>query len=134
MPCYYLKLKETNVSDPTTEPNAFHDPERIAGYHAHVYYDPATKPAAQRLREAIGTRFNVRLGSWHDGPVGPHSAAMYQVLYAVEELPRLLPFLMLNREGLSILVHPVTGDDYTDHADFPLWLGKPLPLMLETLR
>ena len=31
-------------------------------------------------------------------------------------------------------VHPVTGDDYLDHADYPLWLGKPLPLLLESLR
>ena len=47
---------------------------------------------------------------------------------------RLLPFLMLNREGLSILVHPETGNDYRDHAEYPLWLGAPLPLLLETLR
>ncbi len=97
------------MNEPKEEPGAFHDPDRIEGYHAHVYYDPGTKPAAQRLREAIGARFKVRLGSWHDNPVGPHPAAMYQVLFAVEELPRLLPFLMLNREGLSVLVHPVTG-------------------------
>ena len=128
------EAKETILNEPNKEPGAFHDPDRIEGYHAHVYYDPETKPAAQRLREAIGARFKVRLGSWHDNPVGPHPAAMYQVLFAVEELPRLLPFLMLNREGLSVLVHPVTGDDYIDHADFPLWLGKPLPLLLETLR
>jgi DOPA 4,5-dioxygenase len=41
---------------------------------------------------------------------------------------------MLNREGLSVLVHPLTGDDYDDHAHFPLWLGTPLPLKLEVLR
>jgi aromatic ring-cleaving dioxygenase len=110
------------------------DPGRIEGYHAHVYYDPASRPIAQRLRDAMADRFNVRLGRWHDEPVGPHPVSMYQVLFAVDELPRLLPFLMLNREGLSILVHPVTGDDYLDHADYPLWLGKPLPLLLESLR
>ena len=120
------------MAEPT--PHPLLDPSRIQGYHAHVYYDPKTKPAAQRLREAIGARFNVRLGSWHDRPVGPHPTAMYQVLFGVKELPRLLPFLMLNREGLSILVHPETGNDYVDHADFPLWLGEPLPLLLETLR
>lgn len=106
----------------------------IEGYHAHIYYDPATRGLAERLREALGERFAVRLGRWHDAPVGPHPTSMYQVAFAVEELPKLLPWLMLNRGGLSVLVHPLTGDDYQDHAQFPLWLGTPLPLKLEVLR
>jgi len=106
----------------------------IEGYHAHIYYDPATRPVAERLRQAIGERFAARLGRWHDEPVGPHPISMYQVAFAVDELPRLLPWLMLNRDGLSVLVHPLTGDDYEDHARFGLWLGTPVPLRLEVLR
>jgi DOPA 4,5-dioxygenase len=41
---------------------------------------------------------------------------------------------MLNREGLDILVHPLSGDGYLDHARFPLWLGTPVPLRFEVLR
>jgi DOPA 4,5-dioxygenase len=96
------------------------DPKIIEGFHAHVYYTPETKPAAARLREAIGTTFAVTLGRWHDGPVGPHSQAMYQIAFA--------------REALSVLVHPLTGDDYEDHATYSLWLGTPLPLHLDVLR
>jgi DOPA 4,5-dioxygenase len=59
---------------------------------------------------------------------------MYQVAFPVAEFPRLVPWLMLNRQGLTVLVHPETGDDYTDHADRALWLGAPLSLRLETLR
>jgi aromatic ring-cleaving dioxygenase len=110
------------------------DPVRIQGYHAHVYYEPGTRTEAERLRAEIGSRFAVALGSWHDTAVGPHSRAMYQVAFAVDEFARLVPWLMLNRRALSILVHPVTGDDYDDHAHFPLWLGPPLPLRLEVLR
>ena len=109
------------------------DPTLIQGYHAHVYYEPATRGDAERLRNEIGSRFAVALGSWHDVPVGPHSRAMYQVAFAVEEFARIVPWLMLNRRQLSVLVHPVTGDDYDDHAHFPLWLGPPLPLRLEVL-
>ena len=112
----------------------FADPGQIKGYHAHIYYDPDTRPVAERLREAIGSGFRVRLGRWHDEPVGPHPVAMYQVAFGVEEFPRLVPWLMLNRSGLSVLVHPETEDAYDDHAIHALWLGAPLALRLEGLR
>ena len=41
---------------------------------------------------------------------------------------------MLNRDGLDILVHPLTGDSLADHTGFALWLGAPLPLRLDVLR
>jgi aromatic ring-cleaving dioxygenase len=107
---------------------------RIAGYHAHVYYDPKTRAKAERLRVGIGERFAGRLGSWHDEPVGPHPVAMYQVAFAAEEFPRLVPWLMLNRDGLDVLVHPMTGDAVADHTRHALWLGKPQPLRIEVLR
>ena len=109
------------------------DPARIEGFHAHIYYDPETPPIAERLREAIGAGFAVQLGRWHDKPVGPHPVSMYQVAFAVAEFPRLVPWLMLNRAGLTILVHPLTGNDYDDHAHYALWLGAVLPLRLDQL-
>jgi DOPA 4,5-dioxygenase len=108
--------------------------DAIEGYHAHVYYEPPTRALAQTLRDEIGNRFSVTLGRWHDRPVGPHPQSMYQVAFPVAEFPRLVPWLMLNRQGLSVLVHPLTGNDYDDHAFHPLWLGAPLPLNLDGLR
>ena len=111
------------------------DPYVIKGYHAHLYYTPDTRPVAAWLRAAIGERFpQARIGNWHDEPVGPHPTAMYQVAFAVEEFPRLVPWLTLNREGLDILVHPLTDDSVADHTRFALWLGTPLPLRVEVLR
>jgi DOPA 4,5-dioxygenase len=112
------------------------DPATIAGYHAHIYYDPATtRDAAGHLREAIGAGFpQTRIGSWHDEPVGPHGVAMYQVVFAVNDFPRLVPWLMLNRGELNVLVHPETGDAYADHTAHALWLGAPQPLRTEILR
>jgi DOPA 4,5-dioxygenase len=106
----------------------------IEGYHAHIYYDPESRGTAERLREAIAARFDVTLGRWHDRPVGPHPQAMYQVAFAVAEFQRLVPWLMLNRDGLDVLVHPLTSDDYADHAWHALWLGHVLTLDLESLR
>ena len=114
---------------------AFTDTGIIDGYHAHLYYAPETRPFAARLRAAIGETFpQARIGSWHDEPVGPHPAAMYQVAFAVEDFPRLVPWLMLNREGLDVLVHPLTDDSVADHTQFALWLGVPQPLRVEVLR
>jgi DOPA 4,5-dioxygenase len=112
----------------------FADPGEIGGYHAHIYYDPLTRAKAERVRRGIGERFETKLGNWHDEPVGPHPIAMYQVAFAAQEFPRLVPWLMLNRDGLNVLVHPQSGDSLADHTQFALWLGEKLPLRLETLR
>ena len=110
------------------------DPASIESYHAHIYYDAASRPAAAALRDQIEGIFKVEMGRWRDEPVGPHPQAMYQVAFAVDQFPHLVPWLMLNRMGLTVLVHPNTGDAYRDHAEHPLWLGAKLELRLEILK
>ena len=109
------------------------DPTAITGYHAHIYYAPETRAVAERIRESLGAKFTVQLGRWHDKPIGPHPQSMYQVAFAVEEFPRLVPWLMLNHEELSVLIHPLSGNDYDDHAHYASWLGPQLPLNLDFL-
>lgn len=58
---------------------------------------------------------------------------MYQLAFAPEEFGRIVPWLMLNRCGLDILIHPQTGDGYADHTEHACWLGAKLPLRLEVL-
>lgn len=106
----------------------------IRSYHAHVYFNPATREIAMRLREGLAERFEVELGRWHEKLVGPHTQWMYQVAFATTELARVVPWLMLNRDGLSVFVHPNTGDELADHDLNALWLGPQLPLDLEVLR
>ncbi len=109
------------------------DPVQATEYHAHVYYRPETREAAAALRGKMETRFTVRLGRWHDALVGPHTRSMYQVAFAPAEFARLVPWLMLNRGPLDVLVHPETGDDLVDHRDHAMWMGERLPLRLEAL-
>lgn len=107
--------------------------EEIRGFHAHIYYDPATREAAARVREGL-SQFAVQLGRWHDEPVGPHPKSMYQVAFAPSEFGKVVPWLMLNREGLDVLVHPDTGIDAVgDHLERALWLGNKLLLRTERL-
>ncbi len=111
------------------------DPAKITAYHAHVYYkDAAERAFAAELREEVARRFQATLGRWHDVPVGPHPIAMYQIAFATVEFARLVPWLALNHGGLSVLIHPETGDDPTDHSEHALWLGEKLPLDIEYLR
>jgi aromatic ring-cleaving dioxygenase len=107
------------------------DPAQVLEYHAHVYYCPETRAAAEALRHELGTRFPVRLGRWHDASVGPHTRSMYQVAFAPAVFADVVPWLMVNRGPLDLLIHPETGDDLADHRDHAMWLGEKLPLRLE---
>jgi len=107
----------------------FADPAAVTGWHAHIYFDPATRDAAARLREGIAAAFpEAILGRWHDRPVGPHPQPMYQVAFAPALFPGLVPWLALNRGALAVLVHPETGRQRADHLAHALWLGRILPL------
>ena len=117
----------------TANARAAADPAAITHYHAHIYYDPVgSRDLADRLRERIGVKFpDAKLGRWHDECVGPHPRSMYQVAFPSEMLAGFLPWLMLNREGLTILLHPETGDARRDHTEHAVWFGAVLPLRLE---
>ncbi len=110
------------------------DPGEINGYHAHIYYrDDDERAKAATLREVLSADPEMRMGRWRDEPVGPHPLPMYQVAFPSAEFAKVVPWLMLNRDGLTILVHPETGDDVIDHRDFPLWLGEKLDLRISFL-
>ena len=104
------------------------------GYHAHVYYNADTKPAAAKLRETLIEKFKVEGGALSDEPRGPHPISQFAVIFETPEFQQIVPWLMLNRDGLDVLVHPLTESSYDDHSKNALWLGIPVPMRLEILR
>ena len=112
------------------------NPSAIAEYHAHIYYDPAHSCGrAEQLRQRVAAEFpQAKLGRWHDELVGPHPQSMYQIAFPSEMLAGFVPWLMLNRDGLTVLLHPETGDNYADHSTHAAWFGAVLPLRLEVFK
>jgi len=104
------------------------------GYHAHIYYDPTrTRAVAERVCAAIGEKFRVEIDGFRDTPVGPHPIANVLVIFKPEQFEHVVPYLMLNRAGLDVLVHPLTNDAVEDHSSYAIWLGNPVELKLHTL-
>ena len=100
------------------------DTSAITGYHAHVYYDAESKPLAAELRAEVEARFDMRMGRWYDQPIGPHPMGSYQIAFAPALFAEIVPWLALNRRGLTVFIHPETGDHLADHRDHCLWLGQ----------
>jgi aromatic ring-cleaving dioxygenase len=101
----------------------------ISDWHAHIYYDPArTRNTAATLRDKIAAAFpGAVIGRWHDALVGPHTQAMYQVAFTHDVFDRLVPFLALNRDGLTVLVHAEeSGNSKAHHTDHAIWMGEVL--------
>jgi len=105
-------------------------PRRIRDYHAHIYFDEDTVDLARQLRISIGEQFAATLGNWNEALVGPHPRWSAEIIFANAEFATLVPWLALNRAGLTIFVHPNTGGDLADHRDHAIWLGNSVELNL----
>ncbi|MBS0220640.1 MAG: DOPA 4,5-dioxygenase family protein [Proteobacteria bacterium] len=109
-------------------------PEQIKDWHAHIYFDPASRDAAWALRERIEKTFDINMGRFHEKPVGPHPRFSYQVHFRNDQLAALLSWLAVNRDDLTVFVHPNTGEALEDHRDRAIWLGQQVPLVLDALK
>jgi aromatic ring-cleaving dioxygenase len=114
--------------------NAGTDPVKVDGYHAHVYYDAATRPFAEQLRQTIAAAHGVEVRALSDDPIGPHLVPQFRFTFTTAQFDRIVPWLMFNRQGLDVLVHPLTDSAYDDHTRYAVWLGAPVALKLGTLR
>ena len=105
----------------------------ISGYHAHVYFDADRRDQARELCETAGKTFPLVVGRLHEKPVGPHPRGSCQLAFGADLLGAVLPWLIVNRRGLTVFVHAMTGDAIADHTDHVVWLGPSETLDLAAL-
>ena len=103
---------------------------QYAEYHAHVYFDADTVEQARDLCKQAGERFDVTVGRVHEKNVGPHPRWSCQLAFTQPEFERLIPWLEEHRDGLTVFIHGLTGNDLADHTDHVGWLGQAVPLNL----
>ena len=97
-------------------------------YHAHVYFDQSTLASARALCTQAGKLFSLKVGRIHQQTIGPHTSWSCQITFGAKYFDTLIPWLDKNRNGLSVLVHPITGNDVLDHLDYTAWLGDPIEI------
>ena len=51
----------------------------------------------------------VEIDGFRDTPIGPHPIANVLVIFKPDQFDHVVPYLMLNRDGLDVLVHPLTA-------------------------
>lgn len=105
----------------------------IKGYHAHVYFDATSVEQARALRDQISEEFDYSIGRFHEKNVGPHPRWSFQIAFKAAEFGAVVPWLAMNRKGLTVFVHGLSGDDMYDHTELVVWLGKSVELNLNAL-
>ena len=100
----------------------------IQDYHAHVYFSQETLDQATALCERARDHFDIKMGRVHCRPVGPHPVWSCQLTVPTDRMGDMLGWLALERDGLTIFIHPNTGDDLADHTRHAVWMGQMLPL------
>ena len=99
-------------------------------YHAHVYFDASSKDTIETVQEGLRAHFGtrIRVSSLREKPVGPHPLPMFEVIFPTQEHDAARQWLVDNRLGHDILMHPVMENDLLAHQEFADWLGQTLPL------
>ncbi|MDD4973793.1 MAG: DOPA 4,5-dioxygenase family protein [Bacteriovorax sp.] len=100
-------------------------------FDAHVYFNELTFKKAENLHALMIETFQgqkVFVGQMINQSIGPHPTGMFEANFPVKLFADVVLWLMKEHEELSVLIHPLTGNDYIDHSGQALWLGITLPL------
>ena len=103
-------------------------------FHAHVYFDASSIGQAKILCEKAKGLFPIELGRYHERPIGPHPMGSCQLAFGHSVFGEIIPWLALNRAGLTIFIHPETGDEIKDHTEHAIWMGAIMEIDISVLK
>jgi aromatic ring-cleaving dioxygenase len=85
------------------------------------------------LRDTIAGALGVEVGELSNEPKRPHPVPQFRFMFRAAQFENIVPWLMLNRQGLDLLVHPLADNSSEDRLRYAAWLGSPVPLKLNTM-
>ncbi|MBU6474945.1 MAG: hypothetical protein KGL10_01645 [Alphaproteobacteria bacterium] len=119
----------------------FNEVANPKAYHIHVYFEKGTPSEMEAivLMDALLSKFPAGIRGVHevDAGRGPHTQPNLSATIKNDAFGAVVSWLQMNNRGLSILIHPRTGDEWKDHAEAPLWIRNPVafdPAFLEQVR
>ena len=107
------------------------DVSRIASWHAHVYFDAASRDAAWEFSNVVTAQFGNRIamGRFHERAVGPHPRWSYQIAFAPTEFSDVVGWLALNHGALDVFV--IAGHDGFKQGEAQVKFAGPISESLE---
>ncbi|NAX22241.1 DOPA 4,5-dioxygenase family protein [Vibrio sp. V39_P1S14PM300] len=104
-------------------------------YHFHVYFALNNVAAAEELHQKIRQTQADKIERIYplvERLVGPHKMPMFEI-HVADINNGFADWLDAQRGDLSVLMHPVTGNDLKDHTEGAAWLGRELGVFEEKL-
>ena len=101
----------------------------LTGYHVHIYFDQGhySDAIAHTIEKQMLSLFPQHISASSPvGIVGPHTKPNIVVEINKDAVVDIVPWLQFNNRGLSILIHPESGDTLRDHENAALWLNTPV--------
>ncbi|MGF1732535.1 DOPA 4,5-dioxygenase family protein [Photobacterium kasasachensis] len=101
-------------------------------YHAHIYFDLSQQSLAEQIHQQIrlSRADTTAIFPLVKKKVGPHVKPMFEVQFNDNQFG-FIEWLEQHRAGLSVLIHPVTGNHLADHTRDAIWLGERLSVRTE---
>lgn len=101
-------------------------------FHAHIYFPENEVELAEQVRQDLNLRIPrlTYAGELVLKPSGPHPKPMFEIHIPAADINKAALQIDKKRAGLSVLIHPVQGDELAAHTVFARWLGERLLLDL----